>query len=305
MSVPALSGPAPQSPGTPQKTITQLLTQWADLTNAAIAATGHTDGWKDDTPLDKSKPWDPAAEDVHLGPCGTVGSKMAHQVQAAVYHAAFEPDPHPIADKLTAYWESQGFTVTRTVDWTDPTGEQSVLLRATRPDGVYYGLDASTDLIAIDVSTECSAHPSIQAWAREGSLRDLNAPSPTPTPSANLGEGAADAPTHAAPAATSDPTDPFREFHDDAGNHAAPAAANDSTDLFREFHDDTENHAGPAAANDSTDLFREFFDDTADPDTPAAASDPADLFREFHDDADNDSSPPTTDRPANDYNWMW
>ncbi|WP_431246883.1 hypothetical protein [Leifsonia xyli] len=273
--------PPPTDPGHPQKTITQLLTQWADLTNAAIAATGDTQNWYRGAIIEQ-KPWDPAAEDVHLGPCGTVGSKTAHQVRAMVQHAAFEPDPHPIADKLTAYWKSQGFTVTRTVDWTDPTGEQSVLLRATRPDGVYYGLDASTGLVAIDVSTECSAHPSIQAWAREGSLRDLNAPTPTPTPSTNLGEGAADAPTQAAPAATSDPTDPFREFHDDAGNHAAPAAANDSTDLFREFHEDT-----------------------ADPDTPAAANDSTDLFREFHDDADNDSSPPTTDRPANEYNWMW
>ncbi|WP_431246592.1 hypothetical protein [Leifsonia xyli] len=221
MSVPALSGPAPQSPGTPQKTITQLLTQWADLTNAAIAATGHTEGWKDDTPLDKSKPWDPAAENVSLAPCGTVGSKTAHQVQAVVYHAAFEPDPHPIADKLTAYWESQGFTVTRTVDWTSPSGRRDISIRATRPDGVYYGLGVSKDLVAIDVYTECSAHPSIQAWAREGSLRDLNAPTPTPTPSANLGEGAADAPTHAAPAATSDPADLFREFHDDADEESS------------------------------------------------------------------------------------
>src|ERR1700754_2115467 len=70
MSVPALRGPVPQSPGTPQKTITQLLTQWADLINAAIAATGDTQGWKDDTPLDKSHTWDPAAERVGLSPCG-------------------------------------------------------------------------------------------------------------------------------------------------------------------------------------------------------------------------------------------
>ena len=40
-----LSDPVPQTPGAPQKTITELLTQWADLTDAAIAATGVTEGW--------------------------------------------------------------------------------------------------------------------------------------------------------------------------------------------------------------------------------------------------------------------
>ena len=190
MSVPALRGPVPQSPGTPQKTITQLLTQWADLINAAIAATGDTQGWKDDTPLDKSHTWDPAAERVGLSPCGMVGSKRAHQLDAVVYHAAFESDPHPTADKLTAYWEGEGFTVTRTVDWTDLTGDQSVVLRAARPDGVYSGLSASNHLLAIDVRTECSVHPSIDDWALERSLRDLNAP--TPTPPASRGDGGAD-----------------------------------------------------------------------------------------------------------------
>ncbi|WP_431246882.1 hypothetical protein [Leifsonia xyli] len=237
--------PPPTDPGHPQKTITQLLTQWADLTNAAIAATGDTQNWYRGAIIEQ-KPWDPAAEDVHLGPCGTVGSKTAHQVRAMVQHAAFEPDPHPIADKLTAYWKSQGFTVTRTVDWTSPSGRRDISIRATRPDGVYYGLAATHDLVAIDVSTECSAHPSIDDWAEEGVQKRLDhLLTPTPTPSTNLGEGAADAPTHAAPAATSDPTDPFREFHDDAGNHAAPAAANDSTDLFREFHDDADNDSSP------------------------------------------------------------
>jgi hypothetical protein len=77
MSVPALSDPAPQSPGTPQRTIDELLTQWADLTNAAIAATGVTDGWFQCEVRDR-KPWEPAAEEVSLPSCGTVGSKTAH-----------------------------------------------------------------------------------------------------------------------------------------------------------------------------------------------------------------------------------
>jgi hypothetical protein len=173
----------PHTPDGPEKTITELLTQWTDLTNAAIAATGHTDGWKDDTPLAKSKPWDPAGGGVGLAPCATTASDDASQVTAVVFHAPFEHDPHPIADKLTAHWESQGFTVSRTIDANTGTDWMAVELRAERADGVEYGLTATTEIVAIDVLTECSADPSIQAWARERSLRDLNAPSPTPPPS--------------------------------------------------------------------------------------------------------------------------
>ncbi|WP_431246593.1 hypothetical protein [Leifsonia xyli] len=251
MSVPALSGPAPQSPGTPQKTITQLLTQWADLTNAAIAATGDTQNWYRGAIIEQ-KPWDPAAEDVSLAPCHTRGSDDASQVQAVVQHDAFEVDPHPIADKLTAYWESQGFTVTRTIDWTTPTGWQSVELSADRPDGVSYGLTATNDLVSIDVYTECSAHPSIDDWAEERvqkRLDDLPTPTPSPTPSTHLGQGRADTGSPTAAAAISDPTDLFREFHD-AVNHSAPAAASDSTDLFREFHDDATGNSAEVEDDD-------------------------------------------------------
>ncbi|KRC49982.1 hypothetical protein ASE16_13470 [Leifsonia sp. Root227] len=162
--------------------MTELLTQWADLTDAAIAATGVTDGWFRGAILD-GKPWDPAAEEVALSPCGTVGAKTAHQVDADVMHAAFEEDPHPIADKLTAYWESEGFTVTRTVDSITPSGWMGISIRAVRSDGVYYGLTATSDQVSIGVKSECSTDPSIDTWAREKSLRNPRSPSPTPSPS--------------------------------------------------------------------------------------------------------------------------
>jgi len=184
-----LRDPVPNTPGAPQKTITELLTQWADLTNAAITATGDTEGWFRG-PLLNQKPWDPSVEEVGLAPCGTVGSKEAIQVAADVTHEAFEADPHPIADKLTAYWESQGFTVVRTVDWADGKGWMDIAIRADRPDGVRYGLTATTRIVAIDVSTECSTDPSIQLWAREKSLRREDTPTPSsPTsPSAHATE---------------------------------------------------------------------------------------------------------------------
>ncbi|MFF9562245.1 hypothetical protein ACF1AJ_02735 [Leifsonia sp. NPDC014704] len=190
MSVPALRDPIPRSPSGPEKTISQLLTQWAELTKAAIAATGHTDGWTEDTPLAKSKPWDPAGGGVSLAPCATTASDDASQVTAVVFHAPFEHDPHPIADKLTAYWESQGFTVTRTIDSTTGTDWMAVEMRAERADGVEYGLTATTEIVAIDVLTECSADPSIHAWAEErvqqrlDSLYQTPTPSPSPSPSA-------------------------------------------------------------------------------------------------------------------------
>lgn len=177
MSVPALRDPVPQTPGAPQKTIGELLTQWADLTDAAIAATGVTEGWFRGAILD-NKPWDPAAEDVALSPCGTVGSKAAHQVDSVVTHDPFEDDPHPIADKLTAYWESQGFTVVRTIDWTSPSGRMDIAVRADRWDGVRYGLTATSDIVSIGVKSECSTDPSIRSWAREKSLRNQHSPSP-------------------------------------------------------------------------------------------------------------------------------
>ena len=186
MSVPALRDPVANTPGAPQKTITELLAQWDDLTNAAIAATGDTDGWYRGAIIEQ-KPWDPAAEEVGLAPCGTVGPKEAHQVEALVMHDAFEPDPHPIADKLTAYWESQDFTVVRTVDWADGKGWMDISVRADRADGVEYNLTATTSAVSIHVSTECSIDPSIQLWAREKSLRreDIPTPSsPTASPSA-------------------------------------------------------------------------------------------------------------------------
>ncbi|MFF9562247.1 hypothetical protein ACF1AJ_02745 [Leifsonia sp. NPDC014704] len=155
-SVPALRDPVPYSASGPQKTIAELLTQWADLTSAAIAATAHIDEWTDDTPLAKSKPWDPAVGNVSLAPYATTASDDAFQVTAVVFHAPFEHDPHPIANKLTAHGESQGFTVTRTIDSTTGTDWMAVEMRAERADGVEYGLTATTETVAIDVFTECS-----------------------------------------------------------------------------------------------------------------------------------------------------
>lgn len=194
MSVPALSGPfGQQSPGTPQKTITALLSQWEALIDEAIAATGVTDGWYRGAIIER-KPWDPAAEDVALSPCLTVGSKDSHQLIADVSHDPFDDDPHPIADKLTAHWESQGFIVKRTMDWTNPTGDPIIEIIANRADGVQYGLTATNLIVAIDIATECSTHPSLHEWSSEKSLRigRERREAATPTPSSPPASPAAD-----------------------------------------------------------------------------------------------------------------
>ncbi|GAB3579840.1 hypothetical protein GCM10027406_18550 [Leifsonia lichenia] len=81
MSFPAVSDPVPRTPGAPQKTIGELLTQWAGLTDAAIAATGVTEGWFRGARLD-NKPWDPAAEEVALSPCGRSGRRPLTRLTA-------------------------------------------------------------------------------------------------------------------------------------------------------------------------------------------------------------------------------
>jgi hypothetical protein len=232
MSVPALSDPVPQSPGTPQKTITELLTQWEKLTKDAMAATGDTEGWYRGAIIDGVL-WDPKDEWVHLSPCWTVGSKNAHQLESTVAHEVFEHDPHPIADRLTAYWESEGFTVRRTIDWTDPTGGQSVVLSADRPDGVSYGLTATNEQVSIDVSTECSTHSSIDDWVEAGIQKRLDdtlgptaTPTPTPTSASSAGQPRADAPSDPVP----DHSDLFRRYLEDDSPATAdgqPAADDD------------------------------------------------------------------------------
>ncbi|MGH1549025.1 hypothetical protein ACRAWB_07560 [Leifsonia poae] len=156
----------------------------------------------------------------------------------------FEHDPHRIADKLTAYWKSQGFIVTRTIDWTTPDGWQSVELRADRPDGVQYGLTATNDLVAIDAATECSTHPSIDDWAAQGVQKRLESLFPTPhaTPSATPHEGSAGT-GHNTMAAAIDPTNPFRQFLEEES--APPEDAPDHSDLFRRFREDQSADAGP------------------------------------------------------------
>jgi hypothetical protein len=165
-------------------------------------------------------------------------------LQASVQHDPFQHDPHPIADKLTAYWENEGFTVTRTIDWTTPKGWQSVELRADRTDGVQVGLTATNDLVTIDVATECSVHSSIDDWAEEALQKrfdELDA-TRTPTPSASVRDGGADAGN---PAVVFDPADPFRAFRE--------PAAPDPSDLFREFWEDTSPDASPTRAEASAD----------------------------------------------------
>ena len=250
MSVPVLSDPVPQSPGTPQKTITQLVDQWVNLTTDAIAATGHTDGWFHGALLDK-KPWAPTDEYVGLIPCSTVGSKAADQVNADVQHVAFEEDPHPIADKLTAYWESQGFAVTRIRDRDVPSGGATVDVRAARSDGVRIDLFASNELVAIEVSSECSTHPSIDDWAEARFQKRFESAFPTPraTPSATPHEGKAGT---GQDGTAIDPANPFRQFLEEESATASEGAL-DHSDLFRAFHEDVSTTAAEAESENDDD----------------------------------------------------
>lgn len=184
MYVPAITEPAAPGPNAPQKTITELLAQANQLAEDAMKATGDTTGWM--RGHNPAKPWNPTEEDVSLDPCSMVGSKRAHRVQFVVYHPSFDPDPHPLADKLTAHWKAQGFRVERTIDWTAPDGDTAVELGATRSDGPEYGVTITNELVSIDVATVCSADSSIDRWVEARLQQRFNSlkPSPsTPSPS--------------------------------------------------------------------------------------------------------------------------
>ena len=190
MYVPAITEPVAPNPGGPQKTIAELLAQGNQLADDAMKATGDMTGWTGlHTP---EKPWNPAEEDVSLDPCSSVGSKDAYRVQFEVAHDPFDPDPHILADTLTAYWKAQGLTVERTIDWTDPTGKTTVELGATRSDGAEYGLFVSTDIVSIDVATVCSTDSSIDRWADARVQQRLNSLHPTPPTAAPSSDGTDD-----------------------------------------------------------------------------------------------------------------
>lgn len=184
MYVPAITQPAAPDPDAPQKTITELLAQANQLAEDAMKATGDSAGWmRGHTP---AKPWNPMEEDVSLEGCASVGSNDAYRVQFVVYHPSFDPDPHPLADKLTAHWKAQGLTVERTIDWTDKEGHSDIEVSATRSDGAEYGLTVTNELVSIDVATVCSTDSSVDRWADARVQQRLNSlkPSPsTPSPS--------------------------------------------------------------------------------------------------------------------------
>ncbi|MEV8212354.1 hypothetical protein [Leifsonia sp. NPDC077715] len=250
MSVPPLSGPAaPQSPGTRQKTIAELLTQWEELTRDAMAATGDTENWYR-SPIIEKILWDPKDEWVSLAPCSTRGSKDSHHINASVQHEPFGLDPHLIMDKLIAHLKEKGFTLTRGMDWTPPDGETTVDALLDRADGVRYGLFASTDLVSIHVYTECSTHPSIDDWAEARLQKRFESLFPTPraTPSASPGEGKAGT-GHNTMAAAIDPANPFRQFLREE-SAPAPEDALDHSDLFSQFREDMSPSAETRAEDD-------------------------------------------------------
>jgi hypothetical protein len=176
-TVPVLSDPASPSPGTLQKTITELRTQTVDLLNDAITATGAPTGWLWTTvpPV----PWDSDINKTRLRTCSTVGTKESFQMTVVVHHHPVA-EPHATAKVLADHWKSQGFTIETVIDWTK--GDYIVVqLAASRADGVSYSVIVNTETIAIHAYSECSTDPSFQAWI-DGWIDRQHAPKATPTP---------------------------------------------------------------------------------------------------------------------------
>ena len=172
--VPVHSNLSLSSPGTPQKTITELRTQTVDLLNDAIKATGAPTGWLLSTAPPQVR-WEGDVNKTRLRTCSTVGAEESFQMTAVIHH---EPlgEPHATAKILAKHWKPQGFAVKTVIDWTK--GDYIVVeIAAERADGVSYDALVNTETIAIHAYSECSTDPSFETWIH----RD-DPPEEIPTP---------------------------------------------------------------------------------------------------------------------------
>ncbi|WP_158862947.1 hypothetical protein [Leifsonia sp. AG29] len=164
--MPVLSDPVPpQSPGGPQKTITELRQQVISLLQDSIDATGTSDGWLW-VAHEPQVPWNHDLSHTGLASCSTVGEKGSHQIRGLVFRDPLG-DPHDTARVLGEHWKSQGFTLRTVVDWTK--GDYvAVRLVAERADGISQDVDATKDSLSIQVFSECSTDKSFDYFFEHG-----------------------------------------------------------------------------------------------------------------------------------------
>ena len=88
------------------------------------------------------------------------GGSRAGRLYLGLRNADQRSDSFVVADRVRAFWESEGWTVT---DVTPPTDEEQDF-RADRPDGALLGFTAAEDWLVISVHTSCSGHDTVANW---------------------------------------------------------------------------------------------------------------------------------------------
>lgn len=165
MSVPVLSGP-PAHNGA-QKSLTELREQAAEFTNATIDATGIRDGWYagDKSYGSPGIPWettDHLTEGYPPEKCGMGGDLRAapHRIQVTLWHDT-GGDPRPLAEKITAEWQKQGFKVRTVVQYRVRPDGYDMSIRGDGNNGTFVDFYASHEHKSITAYSECSTHPTV------------------------------------------------------------------------------------------------------------------------------------------------
>lgn len=129
--------------------------------DAAVTASGAAEGWYDiywkDVFWSADRPED---RELLLGSwfprkCG-LGGRLDESLKNMT-----ADDPLGAAEKVRAFWESDGWTVTDV--WSDPSPAEPHF-RADREDGAFMGFQASVDGMSLSVYSACSVNHTVMNW---------------------------------------------------------------------------------------------------------------------------------------------
>lgn len=152
----------------PRVTSTETLNElrlWAEgQADATIAAAEVPEGWYWGGRNIPELPWtgETADREQVLGSMLPIscGGSSSGRLDLSLKNADERSDPFVVADRVRAFWESEGWTVT---DVTPPT-DQEQNFRADRSDGALLGFTAAQDWLVISVYTSCSMHNTVTNW---------------------------------------------------------------------------------------------------------------------------------------------
>ena len=128
----------------------------------AVRASGQEDGWKDIYALET--PWllERGPEQLSLinvwlpERCGDLGGRLAEQLRNREAR-----DPLAMAERVRAFWESNGWQVSEVMSKPDPEAPR---FRADREDGALLGFAVVPGGVSLEVISACSANNTVVNW---------------------------------------------------------------------------------------------------------------------------------------------